>query len=113
MLVFLGISNAVFLRYVAVVLWVFPPAGEKFSPCSFSLLVQRKRTKRKDPFAEEFFAVGKNRSKTPRRYAPVFGAFQRIFCTSGFRAAHGIKYKSIVNLGVRGPGVEAKALGTS
>ena len=65
---------------------------------SFSLLVQRKRNKRKDPFAEEFFAVGKNRSKTPRRYAPVFGAFQRIFCTSGFRAAHGIKYKSIVML---------------
>ena len=27
--------------------------------CSFSLLVQRKRTKRKDPFAEEFLPLAK------------------------------------------------------
>tara|TARA_B100000949_G_scaffold187279_1_gene169741 strand:+ start:2827 stop:3165 length:339 start_codon:yes stop_codon:yes gene_type:complete len=79
----------------------------------FLCLSKENETKEKTPSLRNFLPLAKNRSKTPRRYAPVFGAFQRIFCTSGFRAAHGIKYKSIVNLGVRGPGVEAKALGTS
>ena len=54
------------------------------SQCFAFVLSKENEPKVKDPFAEEFFAVGKNRSKTPRRYAPVFGAFQRIFCTSGF-----------------------------
>ena len=37
--------------------------------CSFSLLVQRKRTKRKDTLAWEFFAIwAKTALSAPRRY---------------------------------------------
>ena len=45
------------------------------SQCFAFVLSKENEPKVKDPFAEEFFAFGKNRSKTPRRYAPVFGAF--------------------------------------
>ena len=41
----------------------------------FFCMPKRKRIKRKRHFAEEFFAVGKNRSKTPRRYAPESRSF--------------------------------------
>ena len=54
------------------------------SQCFAFVLSKENEPKVKDPFAEEFFAFGKNRSKTPRRFAPVLGAFLRIFCTSGF-----------------------------
>jgi len=68
---------------------------EKFIPiynciCSFSLLVQRKRTKRKDPFSKEFLSKLKIVWQTPRRYAPEFRSFaqtilpKRIFFKSYF-----------------------------
>ena len=49
---------------------------------NFIFFVCPKKTKqKKGHFAEEFFAFSKNRSKTPRHFAPESRSFLRIFCT--------------------------------
>ena len=53
------------------------------SQCFAFVLSKENEPKEKTPSLRNF-CRWQNRSKTPRRFAPVLGAFLRIFCTSGF-----------------------------
>jgi hypothetical protein len=60
--------------------------NRRFTSTYLSNIKVRAKTKqKKGHFAEEFFAFSKNRSKTPRRFAPESRSFLRIFCTEGLQ----------------------------